>query len=177
MGIMITRQVHKPCCGLLWRSINKFYSEITVFCPAFLHSHWSWGEAELCKSILGSIYAKQPGFRAFVARVWLIQSHLIRAGRGAQVLQFRIRMECFGGSGQTRNVHIQLMHLPTLANTLTKSSVHLLGIFWWRLAWLSCKLVLMTHSRAAHIDCVNHHLIWNMLRLCLSTYMNIELEE
>ena len=130
MGIMITRQVHKPCCGLLWRSKNKFYSEITVFCPTFLHSHWSWGEAELCKSILGSIYAKQPGFRAFVARVWLIQSHLIRAGRGAQVLQLWIRMECFGGSGQTRNVHIQLMHLPTLANTLTKSSVHLLGIFW-----------------------------------------------
>ena len=79
---MVRRQVHKPCCGLLWRSINKFYSEITVFCPAFLHSHWSWGEAELCKSILGSIYAKQPGFRAFVARVWLIQSHLIRAGGG-----------------------------------------------------------------------------------------------
>ena len=82
IGIVITRQVHKPCCGLLWRSINKFYSEITVFCPAFLHSHWSWGEAELCKSILGSIYAKQPGFRAFVARVWLIQSHLIRGGGG-----------------------------------------------------------------------------------------------
>ena len=92
MGIMITRQVHKPCCGLLWRSINKFYSEITVFCPAFLHSHWSWGEAELCKSILGSIYAKQPGFRAFVARVWLIQSHLIRGV--AQVLQWWIRMDC-----------------------------------------------------------------------------------
>ena len=130
MGIMITRQVHKPCCGLLWRSINKFYSEITVFCPTFLHSHWSWGEAELCKSILGSIYAKQPGFRAFVARVWLIQSHLIRGGRGTQVLQLWIRMECFGGSGQTRNVHIQFMHLLTLANTLTKSSVDLLGIFW-----------------------------------------------
>ena len=50
-------------------------------------------EAQLCESILGSISAKHPRFRPFVARVCPSTPHSVTSNQGVQVLQW-IRMDC-----------------------------------------------------------------------------------
>ena len=75
-------------------SINKLCSEITDCCPAFPNSHWREA-GQLCESILGSISAKHPRFRPFVARVCPSTPHSVTSNQGGQVWY-----KCYSGGSE-----------------------------------------------------------------------------
>ena len=96
-------------------------------------------EAQLCESILGSISAKHPRFRPFVARVCPSTPHSVTSNQG--------------GTSATVDQNGLLMH-GTNMDCGRALAPHILVAP----AWLSCKLFLMTHSRATYMDRVNPHM-------------------